>query len=284
MENKKNTENGSSVDNNANVPSKKKCGIIMPIADTVGYPPNHWQDVLNILCEAVNKTDFEAKLVSDDTAIGLIHDRIVTNIYNNDIVICDVSSKNPNVMFELGMRLAFDKPTIIIKDEKTEYAFDTSGIEHIQYPISLRYHSIAEFQAKLIKSIIGTYEKSSADPNYSPFLKSFGRSLIPASIEKTEISESKYIIEVIDQLRKEMYLLRKGGNRYFDNFSHKTSDDNYSLDNQKIYIRTELDNDENLNRIKEINKFLAETDDAQKKDESLRFRSATLNEYFKSKK
>jgi hypothetical protein len=34
-------------------------------------------------------------------------------------------------MFELGMRLAFDKPTVIIKDDKTDYMFDTGIIEHV---------------------------------------------------------------------------------------------------------------------------------------------------------
>ena len=32
------------------VDKEKKCGIIMPIADTNGYPKGHWTDVLNILC------------------------------------------------------------------------------------------------------------------------------------------------------------------------------------------------------------------------------------------
>jgi hypothetical protein len=63
--------------------------------------------------------------------------RIVQNIYDNEMVICDVSAKNPNVMFELGMRLAFDKPAIIIKDDKTNYSFDTAPIEHLEYPIEV---------------------------------------------------------------------------------------------------------------------------------------------------
>ena len=75
------------------VNEKKKCGIIMPIAETLGYAQGHWKDVYKILSEAIDKTEFASQLVSDDDAIGLIHDRIVTNIYNNDIVICDVSSR-----------------------------------------------------------------------------------------------------------------------------------------------------------------------------------------------
>lgn len=185
-----------------------KCGIIMPIAQHSDYPQDHWKDVLNILIEAINETDFEPSLVSDDPAIGLIHDRIVTNLYTNEIVICDVSSKNPNVMFELGLRLAFDKPTIIIKDELTGFSFDTGIIEHIPYPSSLRFSQIVHFKAELIKRIKATYETSNSDTNYSPFLKSFGKRIVPAKIDGQEISESKYIIESLNGLQSEFRYLR----------------------------------------------------------------------------
>lgn len=160
----------------------KKCGIIMPISPHPDYPKDHWNEVLNILTEAISRTEFEPRLVSDDVAIGLIHERIVNNIYNDDIVVCDVSSKNPNVMFELGMRLAFDKPTIIIKDEKTGYSFDTGVIEHLSYPSSLRFNEIVRFKESLITKINATYEKSQTEPNFSPFLKTFGNKIVPAKI------------------------------------------------------------------------------------------------------
>jgi hypothetical protein len=187
---------------------KKKCGIIMPIASNDDYPNDHWKDVLQILVESIDQTPFEPRLVSDDVAIGLIHDRIVTNIYNDEIVVCDVSSKNPNVMFELGLRLAFDKPTIIIKDEKTGYSFDTGVIEHISYPSSLRFSQIVDFKKELARRIIATYEKSQKEPNYSPFLKSFGKTIIPATIGKTEIPEGKFILEQLETLRQDIRMLR----------------------------------------------------------------------------
>ena len=191
------------------IPKKKmKCGIIMPIAPHPDYPTEHWKDVLGILSEAIEETDFEPQLVSDDVAIGLIHDRIVKNIYTNEIIVCDVSSKNPNVMFELGLRLAFDKPTIIIKDETTGYSFDTGVIEHISYPSSLRFSQIMEFKKELAKRITATYEKSQKEPNYSPFLKSFGKTIIPATIGKTEIPEGKFILEQLETLRQDVRMLR----------------------------------------------------------------------------
>ncbi|WP_288636814.1 MULTISPECIES: hypothetical protein [Sphingobacterium] len=178
-----------------------KCGIIMPIAPHPDYPQSHWVDVRNILEETIEETSFEICLVWDDPATGLIHERIVTNIYNSDIVICDVSSKNPNVMFELGLRLAFDKPTIIIKDEKTGYSFDTGVIDHLPYPSSLRFSEINTFKQKLREKLEATYEKSKKEKNYSPFLKQFGTKIVPATIGENEISENKYIIRMIEQLQ-----------------------------------------------------------------------------------
>src|SRR6266566_6083617 len=123
---------------NSNVDEPKRgalgCGLIMPISTIDGCPSEHWAEVKSIITESVEGIEvpkFAVKLVSDADDVGVIQKRIVQNVYSADVVVCDVSGKNPNVMFELGMRLAFDKPTVIIKDDKTDYAFDTGIIEHI---------------------------------------------------------------------------------------------------------------------------------------------------------
>jgi len=95
------------------------CGIVMPISSIDGCNEAHWSDVHEILTEAIEDAGFEANLVSNADDVGIIQKRIIQNLYENPIVVCDVSGKNPNVMFELGLRLAFDKPTIIVKDDRT---------------------------------------------------------------------------------------------------------------------------------------------------------------------
>ena len=98
-----------------------KCGIVMPISPIDGLTAEHWAEVLSILKDAIKNTGFEPNLVSDADDSGIIQKRIIHNLYSNELVVCDVSAKNPNVMFELGMRLAFDKPTII---DSISYYFD----------------------------------------------------------------------------------------------------------------------------------------------------------------
>ncbi|EMJ7520098.1 hypothetical protein QPK77_09310 [Providencia rettgeri] len=176
------------------------CGIIMPIANTEGYPAGHWDDVYSIVCKAATLANFKPNLVSFDGDIGVIQKRIVQNIYSNPIVICDISSRNANVMFELGMRLAFDKPTIIIKDNKTPYSFDISPIEHLEYPADLRYQSINDFQEKLKNKIIETLKKAEDDPHFTTFLKHFGTFKV-AKLDEKEVSSTEFLASEIKELR-----------------------------------------------------------------------------------
>lgn len=170
----------------------------MPIASIDGCSSEHWEEIRHIIREALPEAEYQVDLVSDSNEVGVIQNRIVNNIYKSDIVICDVSGKNPNVMFELGMRLAFDKPTVIIKDDKTNYSFDTGNIEHINYPRALHYQSIIDFKKLLQRKVKATYE-ASLDPEYTTFLKHFGEFKI-ANVSEKEITSEKYILKAINEL------------------------------------------------------------------------------------
>lgn len=205
---------------------KKICGLVMPISAIDGCNEGHWNEVLKIVTEAIVAADFEANMVSDADDVGIIQKRIIQNLYDNPIVVCDVSAKNPNVMFELGMRLAFDKPTIIIKDDKTAYSFDTASIEHIEYPRDLRFSKIIDFKNKLTEKIIGTYSKSTIDKNYTTFLKHFGAFTV-AKIDHKEVSGQEFILEELQNIKTSVRNLEKNNIRRLTdlNFSNTTKNE-----------------------------------------------------------
>lgn len=165
-----------------------------------GMSASHWTDVSAIVGLAADDAGHELRLVSEASYSGVILKNIVSNLYNDPIVICDVSGRNPNVMFELGLRLAFDKPTIIIKDDKTPYSFDTSPIKHIPYPRDLRYPKMVEFQTLLCAAIHETVAEAEKSATYSTFLKHFGEFKV-AHLEQKEVSAERYISEQINELR-----------------------------------------------------------------------------------
>src|ERR1035437_3855485 len=188
-----------------------KCGVIMPISSIGDYPESHWADVLEIIRDAVADAGLEASLVSYADETTVIPKTIVQNLYDNRVVVCDVSGKNPNVMFELGLRLAFDKPTIIMKDSATSFSFDTGTIEHLPYPRDLRFAKIVEFKAKLTAKITATLQ-AAKDPDYSTFLKHFGK-FTDAKLEEKEVSEQEYVIQELQEIRQLLNALRQQGDR-----------------------------------------------------------------------
>jgi hypothetical protein len=182
----------------------------MPISGNEDCTAEHWIEVKEILTDAVRQIkdiDFAIDLVSNADDTGVIQRRIVQNLYRSDVIVCDVSTKNPNVMFELGMRLAFDKATVIVKDDKTNYSFDTAVIEHINYPRDLRFGSITRFKEQLAQKVRSTF-LAGKDPNNSVFLKNFGTFHV-AKINDEVVGPNEAIIKMIGDLHNELAGLRR---------------------------------------------------------------------------
>ncbi len=184
-----------------------QCGLIMPLSKTDSCEAEHWTEVRSIIIEALEDTPFCPDMVSHAEEVGIIHERIVRNIFENPIVICDVSGKNPNVMFELGLRLAFDKPTVIIQDDQTDYSFDISPIEHIPYRRDLRYCDIKEFKENLKSKVVASYEKAQSDPDYSCFLKHF-KIYTKTTLPTEELSGTDLILKQLSALSSQMTATR----------------------------------------------------------------------------
>lgn len=218
---------------------KLKCGIVMPISSMSDYTESHWSDVLEIITTAIEDAEFEGDLVSNADETGIIHKRIIQNLYDNPMVVCDVSGKNPNVMFELGLRLAFDKPTIIVKDDKTSYTFDTSSIEHIEYPKDLRFSQIVEFKKTLTEKIIATYKKSTEDSSYTTFLKHFGTFHV-AKLESTEVTGDQLILDELQDLRKSISVIRRSQRKDSRDLSRRKEGDGLAsrlVREMKLYVQ-----------------------------------------------
>lgn len=168
--------NGSEKKQDAGSSREASCGLVMPISSGLECTAEHWAEVKGIITsavESIEEFDFETSMVNESGAASIIQKRIISRLYKSDVVVCDVSTLNANVMFELGMRLAFDKATVIIKDDSTDFIFDTSGFEHLIYPRDLRFGKINEFKERLSKKVLDTY-KSSLESDYSAFLGQYG--------------------------------------------------------------------------------------------------------------
>lgn len=152
--------------------SEKICFVIMPISDQPDYEPGHfdliYNDIIKIACEKAGYTAVRADEVKQT---NMIHKDILQKILDAPMAICDLSSNNPNVMFELGIRQAFDKPTVLIKDNRTKSIFDLSPLRHTEYYSTHKYRDVLKSQDIVTSAILSTENASKDDKNINSLIK-----------------------------------------------------------------------------------------------------------------
>lgn len=143
---------------------KGKCFVIMPISDPDGYDKGHFESVYkDIFAPAIEKAGYTPHRVDEDASSGLIQAKIIENLINAPMAICDLSTRNPNVLFELGIRQAYDKPVVLVQEAGTKRIFDINGISCIDYDPSLIYRSVLDTQDKIANAI----QETEKNPQYN---------------------------------------------------------------------------------------------------------------------
>lgn len=177
------------------------CGIIMPISATTTHAESHWEDVQKLLHRAINEAGFVPKNVWESSSTDRISERIVGNIFNFPIVIADISDLNPNVMFELGLRLSSKKPTIVIANSGDTIPFDIRDFHVVLYPSDMNMLGMEEFFKKLSKSIKEKHAHFQSE-SYVPFLSSV--IIDVASPETREVGLNELLLSRIEDISRRM--------------------------------------------------------------------------------
>lgn len=137
--------------------NNNECFVIMPIAEIEGYEPEHFSHVYNdIIKPAVDNANYVSVRADEVKQTNLIHLDILKKLIEAPMAICDLSTRNPNVLFELGIRQAFDKPVVLIQEKGTPKIFDIVPLRYLEYCKEMRYHEVLETQKQLTESIIAT--------------------------------------------------------------------------------------------------------------------------------
>lgn len=139
---------------------KPECFAIMPISGPEGYEGGHFRHVYDdIIRPACEEAGFTAVVASDVKETNLIHLDILQRLLHTPMAVCDLSSHNPNVMFELGLRQAFDMPVSLVQEQGTDEIFDIAPLRRaVAYHRELKYHEVPGEQRALAQSIRETYE------------------------------------------------------------------------------------------------------------------------------
>jgi hypothetical protein len=152
--------------NKFRIDMEKTCFVIMPISNSDNYDEGHFKRVYEyIIKPACLKAGFapirsDEILNTNDIALD-----IIKRIINSEMAICDLSSRNPNVFYELGIRQAFDLPVTLIRDSQTERVFDIQGFRDIEYDCNLRIDNVEIVINVISETLKNTYNTKGREIN-----------------------------------------------------------------------------------------------------------------------
>jgi hypothetical protein len=134
----------STVSDRGGVLSKKKIFVVMPFVTANSRDQasltKFFDDYIKHPIETSSVLGSQYSVERSGTALAIV-DQIVLDLAQADLVICDLSGMdaNPNVMFELGLRLSTShKPTILIREDAStnKKIFDIGGLYAHPYSIT----------------------------------------------------------------------------------------------------------------------------------------------------
>lgn len=189
---------------------KKKCFIITPIGDEGTGIRRHIDGIINAVLKPVVEDEFgyELEVSHRIDAPGNIPKQVILSIYKSDLVIANLTSNNPNVMYEIALRHCFGNPAIMIAENGTKIPADIMGERTIFYTNDAT--GVLELREKLESMIqrISVDSDNSSEmqgPVYDALRSEIETESIIKNLPSTEKAEEfSLIINMLEDLKMEI--------------------------------------------------------------------------------
>jgi len=107
------------------------CFVIMPFADPIG---GYYELIYEPAIKRTGLTPVRAD--TDIFGTGKIIDQIWIGLKRAKVLVAELTSRNPNVLYELGLAHALHKPVVLISSNENDVPFDVRHVRVIYYDVN----------------------------------------------------------------------------------------------------------------------------------------------------
>ena len=115
----------------ANVSSGDTCFVMQPFAPPLG---DYYEKIYKPAIEKTGLTPVRAD--AEIFGTGKIIDQVWEGINSAKVLVAELTSRNPNVFYELGLAHALNKPVVLVSAQEEDVPFDLQHIRVIYYNVS----------------------------------------------------------------------------------------------------------------------------------------------------
>ncbi|MDR2948835.1 MAG: hypothetical protein LBV71_06470 [Prevotella sp.] len=186
---------------------KKICFVISPIGEEGSETRERSDQILkHIITEPVKQLGYEVIRADKISEPGIITTQIIEYIVSAELVVADLTERNPNVFYELAVRHAVRKPLVQMIRKGDAIPFDVAATRIIQFDLH-NLDSVAaakEEIASQVKSI-----ETGSNEIHNPISVSLDLKVLKESGDAEERSLAD-IVEAISDLRITVSNIDKG--------------------------------------------------------------------------
>lgn len=111
--------------------STDTCFVMMPFASPLG---EYYEKIYKPAIEKAGLQPIRAD--AEIFGTGKIIDQIWTGINSATVLVAELTTRNPNVFYELGLAHALEKPVVLVSSNEIDVPFDLQHIRVIYYDVS----------------------------------------------------------------------------------------------------------------------------------------------------
>ena len=185
----------------------KKCFVIAPIGDEGSETRRRSDQILkHVISPATVECGYQVIRADKISEPGIITSQVIQHIIDDNLVIADLTGKNPNVFYELAVRHAVKKPVVQIIQSGESIPFDVAPTRTINVD-HRDLDSVANCRDELIKQI----QAVEKDPSKvdSPISVAIDLQSLHRSENPLEKSNAE-IISMLQELRTSIVDLSEG--------------------------------------------------------------------------
>jgi hypothetical protein len=149
------------------------CFVVMPFTEREAkHPEGFFDEVLrSLIVPAATEAGFTVRSALRKGS-DVIQQTIVNDLLQADLVVADLTEHNPNVMFELGVRMMQDRPVALIRAKGTGGIFDVDNMLRVyDYDPNLWPSTIEKDLPGLRDHIAGSWDSRDSENTYMKLLR-----------------------------------------------------------------------------------------------------------------
>ena len=150
---------GGKVEKGTHLAAGETCFVMMPFSEPLG---SYYKKIYE---PAIVRTGLRPVRADDDIfAVGKIIDQVWSGISSARVLVAELTGRNPNVFYELGLAHALKKPVVLVASTEGDVPFDVRHIRVIYYDKDDPF-----WGEKLMKKIAENIESAINNPEEAIF-------------------------------------------------------------------------------------------------------------------